>query len=117
MLKVTHRDLIDRALAEIETLDIEQAEASVKADQERIINDVRASEGGTDGLNSGVRRMIGAATTCADVPGGATHPARTMDASTFTRPWFAWANSLFGELIVKLSRERPHLIGINASLV
>ena len=33
------------------------------------------------------------------------------------RPWFAWANSLFGELIVKLSRERPHLIGINASLV
>ena len=39
------------------------------------------------------------------------------DASTFTRPWFAWANSLFGELIVKLSRERPHLIGINASLV
>ena len=29
---------------------------------------MRASEGGTDGLNSGVRRMIGAATTCADAP-------------------------------------------------
>ena len=27
MLKVTHRDLIDRALAEVETLDIEEAEA------------------------------------------------------------------------------------------
>ena len=34
------------------------------------------------------------------------------DAASFTRPWFAWANSLFGSLIVKLSRERPHLIGI-----
>ena len=34
------------------------------------------------------------------------------DASQFTRKWFAWANSLFGELIVRLSEERPKLIGI-----
>ena len=34
------------------------------------------------------------------------------DAASFTRPWFAWANSLFGSLIMQLSRERPHLIGI-----
>ena len=32
MLKVTHRELIDRALAEIETLDIEQAEALLEDD-------------------------------------------------------------------------------------
>lgn len=34
------------------------------------------------------------------------------DAGDFTRPWFAWANSLFGELVMKLSRERPHLVGM-----
>lgn len=28
----------------------------------------------------------------------------------FTRPWFAWANTLFGELIIRLSEERPHLM-------
>ena len=29
------------------------------------------------------------------------------DAANFTRPWFAWANTLFGELVVKLAAERP----------
>jgi meiotically up-regulated gene 157 (Mug157) protein len=32
------------------------------------------------------------------------------NASDFTRPWFAWANTLFGDLVLKLSRERPWLI-------
>eukprot|EP01012_Entosiphon_sulcatum_P061835 TRINITY_DN8772_c0_g1_i1.p1 TRINITY_DN8772_c0_g1~~TRINITY_DN8772_c0_g1_i1.p1 ORF type:complete len:465 (-),score=77.31 TRINITY_DN8772_c0_g1_i1:1268-2641(-) len=32
------------------------------------------------------------------------------DASRFSRSWFAWANSLFGELIVKIANERPSLI-------
>jgi meiotically up-regulated gene 157 (Mug157) protein len=32
------------------------------------------------------------------------------DPGTFTRAWFAWANTLFGELIVKLKAERPHLL-------
>jgi meiotically up-regulated gene 157 (Mug157) protein len=32
------------------------------------------------------------------------------DATKFTRKWFAWANTLFGELIWKLYREKKHLL-------
>jgi hypothetical protein len=32
------------------------------------------------------------------------------DPNKFTRSWFAWANTMFGELIVKLHEQRPHLL-------
>ncbi|NUY79544.1 glycoside hydrolase family 125 protein [Flavobacterium sp. MAH-1] len=32
------------------------------------------------------------------------------DPKKFTRSWFAWANTLFGELIWKIQREKPHLL-------
>jgi meiotically up-regulated gene 157 (Mug157) protein len=32
------------------------------------------------------------------------------DANRYTRSWFAWANTLFGELVWKVYRERPHLL-------
>ncbi len=32
------------------------------------------------------------------------------DATKFTRKWFAWANTLFGEFVWKVYRERPHLL-------
>jgi hypothetical protein len=35
---------------------------------------------------------------------------RADDAKDFTRPWFAWANTLYGELILKLAEERPALL-------
>ncbi|MGD0914667.1 MAG: glycoside hydrolase family 125 protein, partial [Terracidiphilus sp.] len=32
------------------------------------------------------------------------------DSTQFTRPWFAWANTLFGELIVQLALTKPQLL-------
>jgi hypothetical protein len=32
------------------------------------------------------------------------------DPAKFTRKWFAWANTLFGELIIKLYNQRPHIL-------
>ena len=32
------------------------------------------------------------------------------DASKFTRKWFAWANTLFGEFLWKTLQEKPHLL-------
>jgi meiotically up-regulated gene 157 (Mug157) protein len=32
------------------------------------------------------------------------------DPSKFTRAWFAWANTIFGEFIWKVYKERPHLV-------
>ncbi|MEO6803325.1 MAG: glycoside hydrolase family 125 protein, partial [Granulicella sp.] len=32
------------------------------------------------------------------------------DPKKFTRPWFAWANTLFGELIGKIAERKPSLL-------
>jgi meiotically up-regulated gene 157 (Mug157) protein len=32
--------------------------------------------------------------------------------AAFTRAWFAWANTLFGDLILKLATEKPHLLAV-----
>jgi len=44
---------------------------------------------------------------------GFMHEAFDMDdPADFTRKWFAWANTLFGELIIKLYHERRHLLRV-----
>jgi len=30
--------------------------------------------------------------------------------SDYTRPWFAWANSYFAEMLLDLAERKPHLI-------
>jgi len=34
------------------------------------------------------------------------------DATKFSRPWFAWANTLFGELIIKIANEHKTLLSV-----
>ena len=42
---------------------------------------------------------------------GFMHEAFDQDDPTrYTRKWFAWVNGLFGELVVKVANERPHLL-------
>lgn len=46
-----------------------------------------------------------------DANTGFMHEAFDVDdPATFSRPWFAWANTLFGELVLGLYRERPELL-------
>jgi hypothetical protein len=42
---------------------------------------------------------------------GFMHEAFNKDnPQKFTRSWFAWANTIFGELVLKTFQQRPHLL-------
>ncbi len=50
--------------------------------------------------------------TATDAGTGFMHESFSMDdAGKSTREWFAWANALFGELILTLHPRHPRLLG------
>lgn len=64
------------------------------------------------GAGSGeeIRRMLGMLVASAAGTGFMHESYNRNNVHDFTRPWFAWANSLFGELIVELAKSRPELL-------
>lgn len=65
-----------------------------------------------DGPGSGaeIRRMLTMLQASAAGTGFMHESYNKNDVHKFTRPWFAWANSLFGELIIQLAETRPALL-------
>jgi meiotically up-regulated gene 157 (Mug157) protein len=57
-----------------------------------------------------IRRTLGMLKVSAAGTGFMHESYNKDDAGKFTRPWFAWANTLFGELIVKTAAKRPELL-------
>ncbi len=52
-----------------------------------------------------------------DADTGFMHEAFHKDnPKDFNRSWFAWANTLFGELIIKIQKENPDILSINYEL-
>ena len=62
------------------------------------------------GADSEIRRMLKMLQGSAAGTGFMHESYNKNDVRNFTRPWFAWANSLFGELIVRLSETRSELL-------
>ncbi len=68
---------------------------------------VRALSGADDATVRGCLRAI----RDTDAGTGFIHEAFDRDdPAKFTRPWFAWANGLFGELVIHLAETRPRLL-------
>jgi uncharacterized protein len=57
-----------------------------------------------------IKKTIGMLKAAA-IPTGFMHESYNRnDSSLYTRPWFAWANTLFGELIVRTAQRSPDLL-------
>ena len=57
-----------------------------------------------------IRRMLALLKSSAVGYGFMHETYNKDDVKKFTRPWFAWANTLFGELIVKTATNNPELL-------
>ena len=58
-----------------------------------------------------IRTMIQILKSCAAATGFVHESYNRNDSAIFTRAWFAWANTLFGELIAKTARHDARLLG------
>jgi meiotically up-regulated gene 157 (Mug157) protein len=74
----------------------------------QIMYALTAGEG--PGSDAEIRRMLVMLQASAAGTGFMHESYHKNDVKNFTRPWFAWANSLFGELIVQLAATRPELL-------
>jgi meiotically up-regulated gene 157 (Mug157) protein len=64
----------------------------------------------TSHSDAGIHRMLTMLKASAAATGFMHESYDRNDAAKFTRAWFAWANTLFGELIVRLSTTHPALL-------
>ncbi len=58
-----------------------------------------------------IRTMIHMLRSCAAATGFMHESYNCNDSAVFTRAWFAWANTLFGELIAKTAKQDATLLG------
>lgn len=57
-----------------------------------------------------IRRVLGQIKASSALRGLLNESVRVGNAKQFTRGWFAWVNTLFGELVLELAVERPELL-------
>ncbi len=65
----------------------------------------------TSDSDAEVRNMIQMLKSCAASTGFIHESYNRNDSAVFTRAWFAWANTLFGELIAKTATQNAALLG------
>jgi meiotically up-regulated gene 157 (Mug157) protein len=60
-----------------------------------------------DEIVRGIRMLMGSTSDL-----GLMHETvNSHNDSQWTRPWFAWANGLFGQMILDLAERKPDLLG------
>jgi meiotically up-regulated gene 157 (Mug157) protein len=64
----------------------------------------------TSDTDTEIKDMIQMVKSCAVATGFVHESYNKNDSRRFTRAWFAWANTLFGELIAKTARYKPSLL-------
>jgi meiotically up-regulated gene 157 (Mug157) protein len=65
----------------------------------------------TSDSSTQIRTMIQMLKSTAAATGFIHESYNRNDSAVFTRAWFAWANTLFGELIAKTAKHNPDLLG------